>query len=172
MIFIFIIKYRHQYYSIIASESFLVYAFLYVLEDPSEIVGEVMALVVDESSLHDFKELLFSRVVYLSDLCFDLMKPIFNGIKLRGIRGQVKNVHITIFAQVNRLFFVMDSAIIKDQPFLSFVLLLFSLLFCQLLLFLEDSCEELLYEVQVFVLSISTLDYSPVSQSVLGNQGY
>ena len=65
----------------------------------------------------------------------------------------------------------MDSAVVKNQPLLSLVLFTLTLLLGELVHLFSDSGEELPDEVEILILSVGTFDDSPVSESVLGNDG-
>ena len=65
----------------------------------------------------------------------------------------------------------MDGTIIKNQPLLSLVLFTLTLLLGELIHLFSDSGEELPDEIEVFILSVSAFDYSPVCESVFGNDG-
>lgn len=96
------------------SELFAVDAQLHVLVDTLVVVGEVVVFVLLEGPVHDFQQLLLSRVVDLPDFGLDLVEPVLDGVELRRVRRQVQDLHAALCPQVYRLLLIVDRTIIQD----------------------------------------------------------
>lgn len=135
-----------------------------MLQNTSVVVRKVKIFVIIQSAMHDLEQLFLSWIIDLSDLCFYLIEPVFNRVQLWRIRRKIEYLHSTLLPEAYSLLLIVDCAVVKHEPLLSSLSLV-----C--FLFLSQTGEELFDEIEIFVLSVGSLDDSPMSESVFSYDG-